>query len=63
MKFLPDVVIYKEAQNQNKIDIAGPVCKLQTKIQRNPVFRNATSRCANLAKLCRIINIDIKNEF
>ena len=56
MTFLPDVGIYKEAQNQ-KIDIAGPVCKLQTKD-----FWKSTSRHANLSKLCWIVTIDVRNE-
>ena len=56
MKFLPDVGVYKEARNQKKIfDITGGVCNLQTKIPKNPIFGNATSRHANFTKFCRII--------
>ena len=62
MKFLPDVGIRKEARNQKKIDITGPVCKLQTKIPKIPIFGNATSRHANLTKFCRNINIDVRNK-
>ena len=61
MKFLLDVGIYKEARNQKKFDITGPVCKLQNKIPKILIFRNATSRHANFTKLCRIVNIDIRN--
>ena len=62
MKFLPDVGVYREARNQKKIDITGPVCKLQTKIPKIPIFGNATSRHANLTKFCRNINIDVRNK-
>ena len=63
MKFLPDVGIYKEARNQKKkFDITGPVCKLQNKIQKIPIFRNATSRHANFTKFCRIVHIDVRNK-
>ena len=60
MKFLPDVGIHKEARNQKKIDITGPVCKLQTKILKNPNFGNATSMHANFTKFCRIVTIDVR---
>ena len=43
-------------------DITGPVCKLQTKIPKIPIFGNATSRHANLTKFCRNINIDVRNK-
>ena len=38
MKFIPDVGTHVEAQNQKKIDVAGPVCKLQTKILKTRFF-------------------------
>ena len=38
------------------------VCKLQTKIPKDPIFGNATSRHANLTKFCRIVAIDVRNE-
>ena len=56
MKFLPDVKLNKEARNQNFF------CKLQTKIPKSPIFRNATSRHANLTKFCRIVTIDVRNK-
>ena len=62
MKFLPDVGVHKDAQNQKIFDITGPVCKLQTKIPKIPIFGNATSRHANLTKFCRNINIDVRNK-
>ena len=43
-------------------DITGPVCKLQTKIPKIPIFRNATSRHANFMKFCRIVTIDVRNK-
>ena len=44
MKFLTDVGTHKEEQNQNTcFDATGPVCKLQTKILKNTIFRNTTS--------------------
>ena len=61
MKFLPDVKLSKEARNQIFFDITRLVYKLQTKIPKIPIFRNATSRHANFTKLCRIVNIDIRN--
>ena len=61
MNFLPDVGIYKEARNQIKnVDITGPVCKLQIKIPKIPIFRNATSRHANFTKFCMIVTIDVR---
>ena len=63
MKFLPDVGIHNEARNQKKkFEITGPVCKLQTKIPKIPIFRNATSRRANFMKFCRIVTIDVRNK-
>ena len=59
-KYLPDIGIYKEAQNQKKIDISGSVCKLLTKIPKNSIFGNGTSRHAIFTTFCRIINIDVK---
>ena len=54
MKFLPDVGVYKEAWNQKKnFDITGLVCKLQTKILKNPIFGNATSRHAKILQECQ----------
>ena len=44
INFLPDVGNYKEARNQKKFDITCLVCKLQTKIPKNPIFQYATSR-------------------
>ena len=38
MKFLPDAGIYKEAQNRKNNDITSLVCKLKTKISKNPIF-------------------------
>ena len=43
-------------------DILGPVCKLQTKIQINSIFGNATSRHANSSKLCNIVHPDVRNK-
>ena len=42
--------------------ITGPVCKLQTKIPKNPIFENATSRHAKFTKFYKIVTIDVKNE-
>ena len=61
MKFLPDVSIFKEAQNQKTIDITVLVCKLQTKIKKT-CFGTATSRGANFTKFCQIVNIDVRND-
>ena len=62
-KFLPDVGTHKEEQNQNTcFDATGPVCKLQTKVPKNSIFGNATSRCANFTKFSRIVKIDLKNK-
>ena len=62
MKFLPDVGIYKKAQNQKNFDITGPVCKLKTKIPKIPIIGNVTSRHANFTKFCRIVTIDVRNK-
>ena len=61
MKFLPDV---KQGGTKSKknFDITWLVCKLQTKIPKNPIFRNATSRHANFTKFCRIVTIDVRNK-
>ena len=48
-------------KSENEFDITLLVCKLQTKIPKNPIFRNITSWHANFEKFCRIVNIDIKN--
>ena len=62
MKFLPDVSIYKEAQNQKMFyEITFPVCELQTEIKKT-ILENATSRLAYLTKFCRIVTIDVRNE-
>ena len=42
-------------------DITWLVCKLQTKIPKNPIFRNATSSHANFTKFGSIINIYVAN--
>ena len=47
---------------RNFFDITWLVCKLQTKIPKNPIFRNATSRNANFTKFCRIVTIDVRNK-
>ena len=60
MKFLPDVGIYKESKIKKKFDIIGPVCKLQIKIQKIPIFGIASSRHANFTKFYRNINIDVR---
>ena len=63
IKFLPDVGIHKEAGNQKNFgDITGPVCNLQTKILKNLIFGNATSRHPNFTKFCRIVTIDVRDE-
>ena len=63
MKFLPDVGIYKETRNKKKnFDIISPVCKLQTKVPKNPIFWNANSRHAKFTKFCRIVHIGIRNK-
>ena len=62
MKSLLDIGIYEEAKNQNKIDITGLVCELQTKIPKNLIFENATSRHANFTTFCKIFIIDIRNK-
>ena len=61
-KFLPHVGTHAEAQNQKKIDRTGLVCKLQTKIPKTPIFRNATSRHANFTKFCKNVTIDVRNK-
>ena len=45
-----------------KIKITGLICKVQTKIPKNPIFRNATSRHANFTKFCKIVTIDLRNK-
>ena len=47
---------------KKKIDITRPVCKLQTKIRKNPNFRNANSRHTNFAIFSRIVTIVFRNE-
>ena len=42
MKYLPDVKLSEEARNQNFYDITWLVCKLQTKIPKKTIFRDAT---------------------
>ena len=41
---------------KKEFDIIGPVCKLQTKFPKTPIFGNATSRHANFAKLTLEMN-------
>ena len=62
IKFSLDFVTYMEVQNQQKFDIDGPVCKLQTKILKEPIFGNASSRHANFTRFCRTITIDVRNK-
>ena len=38
------------------------VCKLQTKILKNLIFWNATSRRANFTKFCKVVTIDVRNK-
>ena len=47
---------------KKEFDIIGPVCKLQTKFPKTPIFGNATSRHANCTKFCRIVTIDVRNK-
>ena len=61
IEFLADIGIDKEAQNK-KDDIAGPVCKLHTKIPKTSTLGNATFRYANFTKFCSIVNIDVRKE-
>ena len=49
-------------KSKKVFDITGPVCKLQTKIPKMPIFRNATSRHPNFTKYCRIVTIDVKSK-
>ena len=62
MKLLPDVKLNEEARNQKKIDITWLVCKLQSEIPNNPIFRDATSRHANFTKFYRIVTTDVRNK-
>ena len=49
-------------KSEKIFDITWLVCKLQTKIPKNPIFRNETSRHTNFTKFCRIVTIDVRNE-
>ena len=60
MNFLQDVDTHIRPKTIFFI-LTGPICKLQTKIMKTPIFGNATARHANITKFCRIINIDIGN--
>ena len=64
MKFLPRVGNYKKAQNRNFIfDLSVLVFRLQTKIPKIPILGNVFSRHANVTKFCRIVHIEVKNEY
>ena len=54
LKFLPDIGTHQEALNKK----TGPVFQLQTKFPKNPIVRHA-----NFTKFCRIITIEVRNEF
>ena len=60
--FYQMLVFIRRHEIKKFFDITGPVCKLQTKIPKIPIFGNATSRHANLTKFCRNINIDVRNK-
>ena len=38
MKYLADAGTHMKAQNQKRIEISGLVCKLESKIPKNPIF-------------------------
>ena len=54
--------LMRRQEIRKKYAITLLVCKLQTKIPKNPIFRNATSRHANFMKFCRIVTIDVRNK-
>ena len=54
MKYLLDIGIQKEVQNENKIWHNLSVYKSETKIKKNTIFENA-----NFTKLYNIINIEV----
>ena len=54
MKYLLDIGIQKEVQNENKIWHNLSVYKFETKIKKNTIFENA-----NFTKLYNIINIEV----
>ena len=50
---------FRSHENRKDFDITWLVCKLQTKIPKISISRNATSRHANFTKFCRIVTIDV----
>ena len=62
MKFYQMLVPLWRHKSKHFFDITGLVCKVQTKILKNPIIGNATSRHAKCTKFCRIVTIDVRNE-
>ena len=63
LDFYQMLVSLRRHKIKKYFDANGPVCKWQIKISKNLIFGNATSRRANFAKFCKIVNIDVRNTF
>ena len=60
-KFYQNSSSVRRHEIRKKFERTWLVCKLQTKIPKNQIFRKAYFRHSNITKFCRIVTIDVRN--